>query len=372
MRVTGAGVLVSSGNYEDDPQSSPYLNGTVLNMVTAATDAISIPGTAPHVDLANFGITFDTSIMGTNTGHGINATPPTISGGRGTGLSHSRWDGVWIHGHDGNHYAYRIVNPLENTLIDLRWWGGGGIYIGSSSNGVNYGNTVVIHPVGIMSCGGSADAFHQDAPVQTGLGLLNLMTWIQPQCNIEGPQWSGVTAVTASQSLWKDNGYPRDVAVYAPDLENDLGGVTCPTVFSTTTYVTLAGGYMDANVAYQSKSPRKGQPTVAIGGGIGSAANGAAVSFSNSPTGAAYNDERGTISITCASGGQYGSEAPLALVTLSTIRTFGAVMLTPRYPGIGAALGVYVKNAGPGYFEIWSHAGLAASTTYSFDYHVIE
>lgn len=361
ISISGAGVFIVGGNYEDDPGSDPYLQGTVLYQAGAGKNGITISGVRLHVDLARFGISFATAIRGTNTGHGIACVPPTISGGRDGGPMHSRWDKITVSGHDGDHYGFRIVNPLYVTLIDLHSFGGGILYIGSESTGVNYGNMLVMHPVGIVNYTGTADAYHLDAPVASGLGLLNLIEFHRPQANIEG--------ASSAQYLWNDNGTPIDIKITAPDLENDTGGVACPIVFGKQTYVDLAGGTFIATPAAYQDQPAYNfftQPTISVGGNLGS---GGTVSFSGHQT-----DLTGQVVINVVSPGG-GAGSHLADVMFGTpILLVVAIELVACFvpPPVGFYVGeIYADGSGHATgFKINSVGVPASSTTYQLWYVV--
>ncbi len=103
-------------------------------------------------------------------------------------------------------------------------------------------------------------------------------------------------------------------------------------------------------------------PTVAIGAGLGSSGNGAAVSLANA------SDFAGTLSITTASTGT--GAGVLATITLATAR--GAAVKAVFFPktAASAALAAYANSSTAG-ADLRTAATPAASTTYVFDYVIV-
>lgn len=103
-------------------------------------------------------------------------------------------------------------------------------------------------------------------------------------------------------------------------------------------------------------------PTVAVGAGLGSAGNGAAVSVANA------TDFAGTLTITTASTGT--GAGVLATITLATAR--GAAVKALFFPktAASAALAAYA-NTTTGVADLRTAATPAASTTYVFDYVIV-
>jgi hypothetical protein len=107
------------------PTISPYLEGSVIVQTTNGKDAMKIQGTTPVVNLKDFGVLFPDSLA--STGHGINATPNELAdhiGSYNNGVFSCLWENIKVYGHDGNHYAFVLINTLYDTFNNLRWYGG--------------------------------------------------------------------------------------------------------------------------------------------------------------------------------------------------------------------------------------------------------
>jgi hypothetical protein len=193
--------------------------GAVIQQATAATDVIQITGAASSVHLRNLGLTFAAAIAG-NTGHGVNATPPTYGGGgHQSGLLSAQWENVVVSGHDGNHYAFYLLNSMYCTLRHLRSYSGGGLYVECDSFEGNFGNLVVEHIYVDLIAAGSANGVHLASrqPRGASAGLLNMLTFVRPQVNL-----TSAAATQGTQAPWKSNGganEPDAVVLLAPDLE---------------------------------------------------------------------------------------------------------------------------------------------------------
>lgn len=179
ITVIGDGAWETFDN-TDRPGPQPMLRGTVLYMTAQGKDALLITVSARSVNLRDFGILFKNQFV--NTGHGINATPPVAGNGYDHGIFSSHWDGIKVAGHDGNHYAFHIINPLYDTFTNLRSYGGGVLCLDNNSDPGNwhYGNTVVNHPYGILMQGGTADGYR----LKSTTDKLNFVTMIRPQVNV--------------------------------------------------------------------------------------------------------------------------------------------------------------------------------------------
>lgn len=135
----------------------------------------------------------------------------------------------------------------------------------------------------------------------------------------------------------------------------------------TTLYARLVRGGQVKAVVVTARSVMSslvaGQaPAVAIGAGLGTSGNGAAVSVANA------SDFAGTLTITTASTGT--GAGLLATVTLATAA--GAAVKALFFPktAASAALAAFV-NTTTGAVELRTAATPAASTTYVFDYVIV-
>ncbi|HEY3924359.1 MAG TPA: hypothetical protein VGL75_07340 [Acidothermaceae bacterium] len=378
MKVTGAGVFQVTGSaatgIADLPFATPWLYGTVLVQQTAATNAITITGAGNRVDLSDFGIVFDTAIQFANTGHGIEYTPPAYASYFDNGLSVAQWNNIIVFGHDGNHYAYKLVNPMHCTLRTIRSIGGGILWVQANSSAIQYGNLVVEHPFGVLCSAGTADAYRMEAAGAGGT-ILNLMHFIRPQVNAENvtgnSHFSGSTQPTSSQALWRDVGTVHDVTLDNPDLENDNSGVTHPTTFGTGTYVRdgyLSKSWHRANKPYNLASPGTAHPTVATGAALGS---GASASITNTANGS--TDLAPLVSVT--TGSSPGSaNTNVCTVTFATSMAIvpAGVNLTPTYSPPPTTGQFWVVYFDANQVIIQCSGVLAANTTYQFFLNVVQ
>ena len=140
VKIQGAGVFgvydtFASGIGNFTPGLAPWLKGSVLKcMQTGNAAAITITGESSAVDLADFGLTWNTLFA--TTGHGISANP----GSNKNGLSNSEWRNVHVFGTDGNSYGFDIANAAQCDYFHLRNWGGGLLRF-SQDLGSQYGNS---------------------------------------------------------------------------------------------------------------------------------------------------------------------------------------------------------------------------------------
>lgn len=378
LTIRGAGVCevfgaVAATDAAGSPTAAPWLTGAVLLQATAATNAINITGTGITVHLEGFGIRFADAIAFNNTGHGVYAVSTAMSGaGHENCVIAGRWTNIAVFGHDGNHYAFYSINLNYVTVSHLRGYGGGGWYQECDSIPSAYGNSLIENPYFCLCAGGTAHAFHLKSRTAGFPGDLNLLVFIRPQSNVKNVTSSplgsafSIPVPTASQYLWREEGNPQNVLVIAPDLERP-GSILSPITFGSQTVVQPAGGIFagfNPPPAFRQRKPYGGVPSLTIQGGTG--AGGSAVLAGGS------NDERGGINITTG-GFPFGADsAAVVQVFLAAWVNIGAVLIQPLFPVVSMDAKFYPKNFTANSFEVWSHAGLAATTSYAFQYLVID
>jgi hypothetical protein len=228
MTVAGAGAYVLWGSQQsgfdsiDIPLAAPYVKGSVLLVDGAGVDALHLNGAGQHVNLRDFAIRFRRAHAA--TGHGIVAEPPSLArGGRDNGLQGATWERLAVHGHDGDHYAYRLVNPIYASLRDLRSFGGGALYIGdeSAGSGGHYGNCLIDHLYGQLYVAGSADGIR----LADAQGRLNLLCFVRPQVSTTDKRAAtGAAPPSAEQRMFNADPGVRSVSLIAPDFESNVGG----------------------------------------------------------------------------------------------------------------------------------------------------
>lgn len=220
MRGIGAFELGSGPNL-DLPATSPFLAGSIIAPLTPCIDAIQITSSGQVVNLRDLGVRWDYPFCG--TGHAFNAGAQSS---QASGLFMSQWSGLKVWGHDGYHYAFYFINPIQNTTTHLRSYGGGNTYMASNSEGGYYGNHVAIHHSGEMICGGTAHGFDLTNDT-TGIGL-NLFVFIRPQINLDNVSPTlGITMNPPEDTQYTCN-IPTDktytYSLLAPDFESTVGG----------------------------------------------------------------------------------------------------------------------------------------------------
>jgi hypothetical protein len=200
LRISGVGVFSQAGDINvsiqaiNYPTQSPYLTGSVIVPSTAAQDAIQITGKWQAVQLEDFGIKFASAIAFNNTGHGIRSDPSTTGGHPGAGVFDSSWRNLAVFGHDGNHYAYRLVNAIYNQMDHLRSYGGGCLYLENNSWG-NWGDSLYNWLYGQVIAGGTAHGIELNNAT-TPTNHLDTITFIRRRRRITSRR----TAVASSPS----------------------------------------------------------------------------------------------------------------------------------------------------------------------------
>ncbi|MFY2788436.1 hypothetical protein [Rhodococcus sp. MALMAid1271] len=316
--------------------NAPGVAGAVLMQSTAAADVLQITGSAISVNLKNLGITWAPAILNTNTGHGVTARPTLTrpAGGHDSGLLGFKWDNVTVYGHDGNHWAFDLLNTMYFTLTHLHSYGGGGIHFECDSFEGNYGNAVVIEPYAEIINTGNKDGYRLTARTKyANTGVLNLLTFVRPQANVTGP-----AAAAQTQKAWNNvagTATPSYVDIISPDFEGvtwagavDFGGANGGTIVRRGGLITSKPvGGMSTDAGYQKFTTTgnffvpegvyelRYRVTGSGGGGGGGGSNAAAAANVGGGGGGAGLVAEGTIAVTprqtiimtCGLGGTGGA-----------------------------------------------------------------
>lgn len=215
LQIVGDYVLSNSGGSLNVPSGSPALQGSVLCPTANGSDAIDISGTGLTVDISNIGILWQTlyGLSSTTTGDGIHYIPSSTN----TGLQNSRWDKIIIMGHDGNHYAVNLQNPIYNLINQVVGFGGGLIKI--TTNAGNFGNTTFIQPYGIIAAGGTANGIDLSADTAQHL---NMIDFIRPQVNVVNSGIVSGNPATSAQYIFHQDANTQNVRLVAPDFETNV------------------------------------------------------------------------------------------------------------------------------------------------------
>lgn len=229
-----AGGNVDSWNF---PVQSPYLTGSVVKQMAANADVFQITGAAGiAVNFRDIGLTFGTPLA--NTGHGIFNLPPTpsnnpvFSGTYNNGILGAQWENVMCWGHDGNHYAFNLMNPILCNFRHCMSFGGGGLNIDSDPQ--SYGNVLFDGFYASVFLGGTAHGIQigNTSPNAAGVVL----------CNFRRPQVWLVSATefpsnppTNAQKLI-NSVKASFITMDSPDLESNISGAT-----ATFTGITVTG-----------------------------------------------------------------------------------------------------------------------------------
>ena len=208
----------AGANQINVPSGTPPIIGSVLCPNANGSDAIDISGTALQVNISNIGILFQTTFgqSSTTTGDAIHYIPTSTN----QGLTGGVWNNVMVYGHDGNHYAFNLQNPIYGTFTQLFSVGGGTLKL--SANAGNYGNMTFVQLAGQVVVGGSANGANLSADASQHL---NLISFIRPQIIVNNV--SGVSPAanlpTSSQLIWNEDVNVTNIRKTAPDLETNVG-----------------------------------------------------------------------------------------------------------------------------------------------------
>lgn len=235
------GALGGSFNALNFPTVAPYFKGSVLICAALSTNALTYTGTMPIANLRDFGIRF--AGRWNLTGHGIYFLPPiTSTVYRDNGLMSSEWHSVKVFGHDGDHYGAYIYNPLYNTLINFRAYGGGGIKLAQASNLCSCGNTVLIHPyVVVMTAGAAHGIWVTNEQNPFASNVINYIMAIRPQVWLLAPLPT-ITGVSPPTSAQKPIVMSTDFSVGRLDKCILIGADTETSVSSQNAFKMYAAG----------------------------------------------------------------------------------------------------------------------------------
>jgi hypothetical protein len=178
-----AGNSGSSDNF-DDKLTEKF--GTVIEQQTAGEDVFRFTGVSKPIYIKGVPIlTWATTPRNSDTGHGFHAVPPNDpdnSTYKQLGMGASIIDGVVVDGHDGDHYAMRIVNPQHCRIWSMQSWGGGGMeWVNNTQDSAQHeGNSIVARPYARIDNAGAAHGYHFHAINEK----LNFIDFYSPQCNI--------------------------------------------------------------------------------------------------------------------------------------------------------------------------------------------
>lgn len=228
LRLLGSGVNEHHGpadtvNAMNFPVVDPYLEGGAIVQTAAGADAIQITTCGETVDLLDFAIRFDGAHRFANTGHGVNCLPPVKGSYSDHGPMGQTWRGVKVYGHDGNHYAFRLVNSLLGNLRGLRGYGGGLLQFVQHSSACNYGNCQLDDLYGNLFLAGTAHAVHLNNSGSQGnkLNFLKFGRW-QTWVASPSPAISGTTPPTSAQRSLEYTGNVSDNDFGVPDHETNV------------------------------------------------------------------------------------------------------------------------------------------------------
>jgi hypothetical protein len=208
--------------------ATDIVGGTIILQTQAGWDAIKITGRGKNVSLHDFGIRFADAIKFSNTGHGINVAPPANpydATSKDHGVFGAIWSNLKVFGHDGNHYAYNVVNPLGCHFDNLNSFGGGCLRLFTDSSLFFYGNSTITNLYGAVIDAGTADGIYLGGNGGGVGGTIQLLEWHRPQiwlANIT-ENVPGTTAPTNAQLLLNaDPNRARRMSWIDPDFENNV------------------------------------------------------------------------------------------------------------------------------------------------------
>lgn len=259
MTIRGSGVAPLWGSNASFPNVSsvllsqtPFISGSVILQSVAATDALVVSVNGSSVDFYDFGIRFADAIKfsTSSTGHGINCTPPTYNTGQEWGVEGCTWNNIWIYGHDGNHYAVRMVNSQNNNFSNIQTFGGGGFefYNNAVTNPQFSGNSTYTECYVAVYCGGTANGYYLHKSSGSTYGVI-LQCFIRPQCFfIEGAPGQTNPPSTAQYQFVADSA-TQTLTILGGDFEGEGdggGGISLPAGLGTGT------DHSFVHIAYQA------------------------------------------------------------------------------------------------------------------------
>lgn len=368
----GAAAASANGS---GPLIAPYLKGSVLVQSGVGQDGIQITGTGITVNIRDLGIRFADAIKFRTTGHGIIAQAPVVTLGHDLSIVNSRWDNIAVYGHDGNHYGYRIVNQLMNTLSHLRAWGGGGFHFKGDGDVVLTGNSTVEHPYIWMFAGGSAHAYLLEARTPNSL---NLMVIRRPQvlATAVPPEVAGlgVPSISAAQYMFRPIGGVSRVVVEDPDFEGfDFDNPIDFTGTSAADILVRPGGFMGGPDVTVVPFATEGLAENAVENFTLTAGPGAGVTtggVASRPLGG--NDNDGMIRIQTGTV-PAGAGNLICSVRFKKTGPRFSIILKETNDNITPGLTYFPYNVNGNFntgFDVYSNTALGASKTYDFFYSV--
>jgi hypothetical protein len=211
------------------PILRPMLTGSVIVQAGSGQDALRLHATGETQHLNGLGLEFEGPHCWRDTGHGILAEPGPFQGRYDNGLSGATWSNVTVAGHDGDHYAARIINGIQNDFRSLHGFGGGTLHLinDSAVNG-HYGNSAFSSLYGQVFVAGSADCIR----LESRTPFLNLLAFVRPQAmvvKLTEEFFPEVTPPGGSQQMLRSVGDVRNVSMVQYDFETNVhAGVTPP------------------------------------------------------------------------------------------------------------------------------------------------
>jgi hypothetical protein len=212
-------------------------DGAVIEQQIAGADVLKLTGEAQQVNLSDLILTWSSSIVDTDTGHGINSSPPNDPDGAfpAAGPFNCQWENITVVGNDGTSYGARLVNPQQNQIRGLYVDGGGGIEFVQESDETNYGNTTIEgFYCKLKNDDSSADQAH-GISFHAKNRLLNLIYFARPQVN------TSLESVTGQKhiSINEDGGTIDTVAYIGLNMEDASGDNSAGMDLELGSYIVL-------------------------------------------------------------------------------------------------------------------------------------
>lgn len=217
LTIIGAGV---SGAWTtasiNVPTGAQPIVGAVLYTASNGSHAISLTSPSISLNIRNIGILFQTPFSG--TGDGIRYIPSTATN---PGLTDFEWDNVIVYGHDGDHYAANLQNPILGTMSRFSSYGGGALKANGNSSSLNFGNITVEQLYGQVLVGGTANGVTLSA---SAAQRLNLIEFIRPQIivNNQSGVSPGGNPPTSAQYIWSEDSNVTNITKTGADFETNV------------------------------------------------------------------------------------------------------------------------------------------------------
>lgn len=232
-RIIGDGAFPVWGSLAVDwnsinlPVQEPWVVGSVLLQKTPGEHGLLLHATGQVQQLEGIAIVFEGEHRFRDTGHGILAQPSPHKGAFDNGLSGVNWSNVVVFGHDGDHYAVKIINGIYNEMRMIHGFGGGLLHlVNDSTVDGHYGNSVFSSIYAQVFIAGQADGVR----LESVRAPLNMLAFIRPQVTVNdmSETFKDWPHATSQQVMLRSVGDVRHVSFFQHDFETGVASKPVP------------------------------------------------------------------------------------------------------------------------------------------------